>query len=100
MDNTLLILLTLTTVFACGFLIGVCNYLGLWLTVKKVVDSRRPTLLVVSSMLLRFAACMSIFYLLMDHRWERLVLVLAGFFLARMLACRRYGVSSGTSISG
>ncbi|GAB6191615.1 N-ATPase subunit AtpR [Desulfocastanea catecholica] len=95
MDDTIV----LTAVFIGGVLTGITNYLGLWLTVKKVADSRRPTLLVLSSMLLRIAACMAVFYLLIDSRWERLVLVLAGFYLARILACRRFGVSPVTSFS-
>lgn len=96
MDDSIV---TLTAVFIGGVLTGTTNYLGLWLTVKKVADSRRPTLLVLSSMLLRIAGCMAVFYLLMDSRWERLVLVLAGFYLARILACRRFGVSPAASFS-
>jgi F1F0 ATPase subunit 2 len=95
MEDTMV---TQAAVFIGGLLTGGSNYLGLWLTVKKVAGSGRPARLVLSSMLLRIAACVVLFYLLMDSRGERLVPVLAGFYLARILACRRFGVSPGTSL--
>lgn len=84
-------MLQLIIPFLGGTATGLVNYLGLWQTVQMVTAFRRPLLLIMLSMLGRTVACLAIFYLLMDHRWERLLACLAGFFLVRVIALKRIG---------
>jgi F1F0 ATPase subunit 2 len=82
-------LLLLLPAFIGGAGAGILNYLGLWLTVKRVAASRRPVLLVLTSMGIRTALCLGVFYLVMAGDPLRLLVCLAGFFLVRLLSVQK-----------
>jgi F1F0 ATPase subunit 2 len=73
---------------AAGALLGAFFFGGLWLTVCKGVSSNRPALWFFGSLLLRMSAALTGFYFVSGGHWERLLLCLFGFILARLVVTR------------
>jgi F1F0 ATPase subunit 2 len=71
-----------------GLLLGVMFFGGLWWTVRKCVTSKRPTLWLLSSLLLRTSTAMIGFYMVADGHWQRMLLCLLGFLMARHIVTR------------
>jgi F1F0 ATPase subunit 2 len=74
-----------------GFLIGLFYFGGLWWTVERVNAAQSPGLLLLASFTVRTAVAIFAFYLIMGGEWTRLLIALAGFFIARYILIRRYG---------
>jgi len=91
-------LLWLPLVFGAGIVLGLFYFGGLWLTVRRIPSTRRPGLLSFASFVVRTAAAMLDFYVVMGGRWERLLIALAGFLVFRTVAVRRWG--PGRLLSG
>lgn len=72
-------------VLAAGTVVGAFYFGGLWWTVRRVARSRRPGLLLLASYWLRTATALTLFYVIMDGDWLRLVVCLAGFLVMRQL---------------
>ncbi len=81
----------LVTALAAGVLLGAFFFGGLLWTVRKCLSSRQPALWVLGSLLLRTGVVMAGFYYVSAGHWERMLLCLAGFFIARLLVTRRSG---------
>jgi F1F0 ATPase subunit 2 len=81
---------TLTLVLASmtGVLLGAMFFGGLWWTVRKGVSSEQPALLFFVSMLLRTSAALAVFYIIARGHWERLLVCLLGFIIARLVVTR------------
>ncbi len=77
--------LSLTPALAAGALLGALFFGGLWWTVRKGVSSQRPALWFFGSMLLRMSITLPGFYLVGRENWERWLLCLLGFILARFV---------------
>jgi F1F0 ATPase subunit 2 len=75
-------------VWLAGLLLGAMFFGGLWWTVRKCLSSTRPTLWLLSSLLLRTGITMIGFYLVADGYWQRLLLCLLGFIMARLMVTR------------
>ena len=74
-----------------GGVAGFVYFFGLWLTLKQLPVSRFPGLLMLSSLLLRMAFVMSVFYLIMRNiGWQGLMVALVGLTLVRFILSRRY----------
>jgi F1F0 ATPase subunit 2 len=73
---------------AAGALLGAIFFGGLWLTVCKGVSSKNPALWFFGSLLLRMSTALTGFYFVSDGHWERLLLCLFGFVLARLFMTR------------
>lgn len=74
-----------------GGLAGFVYFFGLWLTLKQLPVSKNPGLLMLSSLLLRMAFVMSVFYLIMlSVGWQGLLIALVGLTLVRLILSRRY----------
>lgn len=86
--------------FAGGTVIGILNYLGLWLTVKKVPSVRNPALHILTSMAVRISLTMAAFFMITGHEWQRLLACVAGYFLVRLLSILRIGNSRPAAASG
>ena len=71
-----------------GMLLGTMFFGGLWWTVRKGVSSARPALWFFGSLLLRTSMTLVGFYLVSDSHWERLLVCLLGFTIARLIATR------------
>jgi F1F0 ATPase subunit 2 len=77
-------ILILVLALMAGGLLGVIFFGGLWWTIKKGVDSKRPALLFVGSMLLRTSVTLAGFYFIGHDNLERVLVCLVGFVLARI----------------
>jgi len=84
-------MVTLVLALAAGGLLGAMFFGGLWWTVKKGVSSKRPARLFLGSLLLRTVLALAGFYFVSNGHWQRLMLCLFGFVVARQLATRLFG---------
>lgn len=71
-----------------GLVLGAFFFGGLWWTVRRAMTSPRPALLFFTSLLLRMVLTLLGFYLVAGGQWQRLLLCLFGFVLARPLVTR------------
>jgi F1F0 ATPase subunit 2 len=78
-------LLRLAPPLAAGLLLGAFFFVGLWWTVIKGVSSPRPALWFLGSMLLRMSVTLAGFYFVGRESWERWLLCLLGFVVARVV---------------
>lgn len=72
-----------------GFALGVLYFLGLWLTLRDLPLKKRLGVKLVLSFFVRAALLAAAFYYLMGHDWRRMVALVAGFWLARLMMIRR-----------
>jgi F1F0 ATPase subunit 2 len=79
---------TLILAWLAGVVIGAVFFGGLWWTVSRGVSSKRPALLFLGSQLLRTGTALAGFYFVSGGHWERLLLCLLGFVMARMVVTR------------
>ncbi|SPE61561.1 F1/F0 ATPase, Methanosarcina type, subunit 2 [Verrucomicrobia bacterium] len=77
--------LTLVLAWAVGGGLGSIFFGGLWWTVRKGVSSKQPALWLFGSLLVRMSIALAGFYFVGRGHWERLVLCLLGFVMARLL---------------
>lgn len=66
-----------------GFFFG-----GLLWTIKRGLTARNPAFWFFGSWLVRIAVVLGAFYLVSAGRWERLVVCVVGFFIARIILIR------------
>jgi len=76
-----------------GILIGAIFFGGLWFTIKKGLTSKNPALWIIGSFLIRTGITLCGFYFISGGDWEKLLVCLLGFILARMLIKRFLPVS-------
>jgi F1F0 ATPase subunit 2 len=69
--------------WAAGAGLGAIFFGGLWWTVRKGAASPQPALWFLGSMLLRMGLALAGFYFVSGGHWERLLLCLLGFVMAR-----------------
>jgi len=79
---------TLILALVLGVMLGTFFFGGLWLTVKKGLSSKRAAFWFAGSLLLRTGVVISGFYWVTNGRWERLLVCMIGFFLARLIVIR------------
>lgn len=75
--------LTLALAGLCGGVLGALFFGGLWWTVRRGMSSKHPALWFLGSMLVRTTAVLLGFYLASGAHWDRLLLCLLGFVVAR-----------------
>ncbi|MBU2572937.1 MAG: ATP synthase subunit I [Elusimicrobia bacterium] len=80
--------LSLIPVLLAGVLLGAMFFAGLWWTVRKGVGSGRPALWFFGSLLVRTGLTLAGFYFVARGHWERLLVCLLGFILARVIVTR------------
>ena len=61
---------------------------GLWWTVRQGLSSKRAALWFLGSLLLRMGIALAGFYFVSAGHWQRLLLCLLGFVLARLAVTR------------
>ena len=83
--------LTLALALVAGLLLGAIFFGGLWWTVRKGVSSKQPTLWFFGSLLLRMSIALTGFYFVSGGHWERLLVCLLGFVIARFIVTRLAG---------
>ena len=84
---------------AGGFLLGMLFFGGLWLTVRKSLDAKRPWLWFLASMVSRTGVTVAGFAWISGGSALRLLCCAAGFALAKLAALRlaRQPVKEGES---
>ena len=75
--------------FAAGIGIGGFYFAGLWWTVRRLPDTRRPVLWVAGSFIVRAGLSLLGFYGILQGGWPMLPASLAGFILVRLAAVHR-----------
>ena len=76
---------SLAMALATGVLLGGMFFGGLWWTVRKSISSKQPALLFLGSLLLRTSIVLAGFYFITRGHWERLLVCLLGFVVARLI---------------
>jgi len=71
-----------------GILLGAIFFGGLWWTIRKGLSSTQPALWFIGSLLLRTSLTLAGFYVVSDGQWERLLVCLVGFTIARPIVTR------------
>jgi len=71
--------------FIGGLLLGTIFFGGLWLTVKKLVTSKIPSLWFLGSFFLRLSITLIGFYYISLGNWQRLLICVVGFIAARYI---------------
>ncbi|MDD2722651.1 MAG: ATP synthase subunit I [Methylovulum sp.] len=71
-----------------GVLLGVVFFGGLWWTVRQGLASQHPARWFFISLLLRTGITLAGFYYVSGDAWQRLLLCLLGFIMARLLVTR------------
>ncbi len=84
---------TLMLAWGAGSLLGGMFFGGLWWTVRKGVTSPRPALWFFGSLLLRMSMALAGFYFVSGGHWERLLVCILGFIMARFVVMRLTGPS-------
>jgi len=79
----------LAAMLAVGFAVGIVYFLGLWLTLSRYTGKERFGSKLFVSFLIRLALAISVFYFFMQDDWQRLILLLIGFLIARQMMIRR-----------
>ena len=79
---------TLVLLLLAGAGMGVVYFGGLWLTVRALPASPHPVLVALVSLWGRTAVVVAGLTLLMDRRWQNVIVCLAGFVAARVLLGR------------
>ncbi len=71
-----------------GLMLGVIFFGGLWWTVRRGTASSRPAVWFVGSFVVRTIVVLAGVYFVAGESWQRLLLSLLGFLVARMLVTR------------
>lgn len=77
-----------------GFGLGLFYFTCLWFTVRQLPRTRHPVLLMLASGLLRLGLALAALVWMVQGHWERLLIALLGFLLARSLLIARWGVQA------
>jgi F1F0 ATPase subunit 2 len=75
--------LTLMLALVTGVGLGAMFFGGLWWTVQRAVSARQPALWFLGSLLLRTGTTLAGFWVVGHGHWQRLLLCLVGFVMAR-----------------
>jgi F1F0 ATPase subunit 2 len=78
----------LMLVLAIGVLLGAIFFGGLWWTVQKGISSKWSALWFFGSLLVRTNIVLVGFYFIARVHWQRLIVCLIGFVIARFIVTR------------
>ena len=76
-----------------GIMLGGMFFGGLWWTIRKGLSSTQPALWFIGSLLIRTCLTLAGFYVVSDGQWERLLVCLFGFTIARPIVTRLTGLA-------
>lgn len=75
-------------ILTAGFALGILFYGGLWLTIRALPKAKHATLLALASFWGRTVLVVGGLLLAMDTSWQKALICLAGFTVARLLLAR------------
>jgi F1F0 ATPase subunit 2 len=76
--------LPLLLAFAAGLLLSAFYFGGLWWTVQRGIVSSHPAIWFSASMFVRTCTALAVLYSVGYRHWERLMVCLIGFVMARV----------------
>ena len=76
---------TLVLAWVAGLLLGAIFFGGLWWTIRKGLFSKRSALWFPGSLVLRTSIALAGFYFVAGGHWERLLVCVLGFVMARLI---------------
>lgn len=68
-----------------GVFLGTIFFGGLWLTVRKGLNSKKSALIFTGSFIIRITITLIGFYFVVQYGWEKMLVCLAGFLIARVV---------------
>lgn len=71
-----------------GVILGIIFFGGLWLTIQKGLRSKRSGLVFMGSFIVRMAIIVLGFYYVGADNWQKMLVCLGGFLLARIVITR------------
>ena len=71
-----------------GIILGILFFGGLLITVRIGLASKRPTLIFLVSMIVRMALVVLGFYYVGGDNWQKILVCLGGFLIARIVITR------------
>ena len=71
--------------FVAGLGLGTMFFVGLWITVKKALKSSMPSTWILGSFFFRIALVMLGLYYIGLGNWQKILVCVAGFILARVV---------------
>lgn len=71
-----------------GIALGVLFFGGLWFTVNKGLRLKRPALIFIASLVIRMTIVVLGFYYIGADNWQKMIVSLVGFLLARIVITR------------
>jgi F1F0 ATPase subunit 2 len=80
--------LSLVLALSAGLALGALFFGGLWWTVRRGIASQRPALWFLASLLTRMGVVLTGFYYTGREDWQRWLVCLVGFILARSIVKR------------
>jgi F1F0 ATPase subunit 2 len=80
-----------------GAALGVLFYGGLWWTIQKGSSSKRSALWFFGSLMIRTSLVLAGFYFVGRGHWERLLVCVLGFIVARLIVTR-FTTAPGNSL--
>lgn len=75
-----------------GVVLGLVYFSSLWWIARRLPRMSRPALWIPLSTLSRMLLLLGAVYVLMEHRWEWLIAVMAGYLMGRYLVFWQTGV--------
>ncbi len=78
----------LAGVLLAGAALGLAFFGGLWWTVRRGMASPRPALWFFGSLVVRVALTLAGIYVVAGDKWQRLLAIMLGFWLARAVVLR------------
>lgn len=86
--------LSLFVALLSGIALGVFYFGSLWITVRQLPTTGQPFRLFLGSFIGRLAVTLWGFYWVMSGHWQRALICLFGFWLARLILTQRWGLKS------
>ena len=75
-------------ILVAGIALGLFFFGGLWYTVKKVVNTKTPSIWFFLSYFLRISIILTGFYFVSSGKWQMLFICLLGFITGRIIVFR------------
>lgn len=73
-----------------GLVLGIFYFGGLWLTIRRLPETRRPALLALGSLGGRLGVTLLVVYLVTGGHWAKIGVCLLGFFVMRTILVQRW----------
>ena len=72
----------INTIFM-GFILGSVYFVSLWVTVRTLPSNSRFFSIIIGSLIVRITITVICLYMIMDGQWQKILLALLGFIVAR-----------------